>query len=104
MGVEQDSLAAVSDRRMLSKVSKIIIHFHFIYNAISLYIVYIYRLSALLFIIYFIVYFSILFYLILLPILAFNISLSLSLVFTHAVFLFLLCTEHWNKNNFPHRD
>ena len=43
------------------------------------------------FIIYFIVYFNIILF----------VSLSLSLVSIHAVFLFLLCTEHWNKNNFP---
>ena len=91
----------------------IITHSHFIYKAtaISLYIVYISRLSTLLFyyLFNFIVYFNILFYCLLYYFITFYfivyfsilvISLSLSLVFIHAVFLFLLCMEHWNKINF----
>ena len=80
----------------------IITHSHFIYNAttISLYVVYISRLSTLLFyyLFYFIVYFNIPFYFIVYFSILF---ISLSLVSFHAVFLFLLCTEHWNKNSFP---
>ena len=50
---------------------------------------------------YFIVYFDTLFYLMSTSIIYSIYIFILSLVSIHAVFLFLLCMEHWNKNNFP---
>ena len=50
---------------------------------------------------YFIVCFDILFYLMSTSIFYFIYIFILSLVSIHAVFLFLPCMEHWNKNNFP---
>ena len=69
-------------------------------TTISLYIVYISRLSTSLFcyLFYFIVYFNILFYFTVYFSIVF---ISLSLVSIHAVFLFLFCTEHLEQTISP---
>ena len=47
---------------------------------------------------------TLIFYFILMSTLIFYFYLHLYLLVSiHAVFLFLLCTEHWNKKQFPHR-
>ena len=107
VGVELDTLTAVSGRRMLSKVWAILqCSSHLLHNAL------VEQRST-----FQIVYFTILLFICILLFfdilcncnVCFNIlflftSSSLSLVFIHTVFLFLLCTEHCNKKIFSPGD